>query len=68
MKCPTCSQPVRGDEPTRPFCSKRCRLVDLDRWLTGDYRIAGPTAIAPGSRRSVTDDGAGGEIPSEGEA
>ncbi|MFI5078957.1 MAG: DNA gyrase inhibitor YacG [Vicinamibacteria bacterium] len=25
----------------RPFCSKRCRLLDLSRWVDGDYRIAG---------------------------
>ena len=31
MTCPTCSAPVPSDAPTRPFCSKRCRLVDLDR-------------------------------------
>jgi len=27
-----------------PFCSDRCRLVDLGRWLSEDYRIAGPPA------------------------
>ncbi len=26
---------------TRPFCSKRCRLLDLGRWIDGDYRVAG---------------------------
>jgi endogenous inhibitor of DNA gyrase (YacG/DUF329 family) len=25
----------------RPFCSKRCRLLDLSHWVDGDYRIAG---------------------------
>ena len=25
----------------RPFCSERCRMADLGRWLRGDYRIAG---------------------------
>jgi hypothetical protein len=25
-----------------PFCSDRCRLLDLSKWLGGDYRIAGP--------------------------
>jgi endogenous inhibitor of DNA gyrase (YacG/DUF329 family) len=27
--------------PYRPFCSERCKLVDLGNWVTGAYRIAG---------------------------
>jgi len=35
--CPICSRPV---EPKfRPFCSKRCADVDLQRWLTGRYAV-----------------------------
>jgi endogenous inhibitor of DNA gyrase (YacG/DUF329 family) len=30
----------------RPFCSERCRLLDLARWVDGEYRIAGD-AVAP---------------------
>lgn len=30
----------------RPFCSERCRLADLGRWVSGDYRIPGP-AVPP---------------------
>ena len=29
------------DPAWRPFCSERCKLADLGRWLSGDYRIAG---------------------------
>lgn len=36
--CRTCGNPARAHEP---FCSDRCRAVDLRRWLTGAYRIAG---------------------------
>ena len=47
MICPTCRKPVRKD-PARPklfpFCSERCHLVDLGRWLGEEYRIAGPAA------------------------
>jgi endogenous inhibitor of DNA gyrase (YacG/DUF329 family) len=48
MTCPTCRTPVRKD-PARPsklfpFCSERCHLVDLGRWLGEDYRIPGPPA------------------------
>lgn len=43
-ECPTCRRPVRipGDsEPMGhyPFCSERCKLVDLGRWLDGKYQI-----------------------------
>jgi len=42
--CVVCGRPV---EPAwRPFCSERCRLIDLGRWLGGDYRIPGPPAGA----------------------
>jgi len=40
VKCPTCKTIVVWDTcPTRPFCSRRCRLIDLGRWLNEDYRI-----------------------------
>jgi endogenous inhibitor of DNA gyrase (YacG/DUF329 family) len=35
-------QPV--DEHWRPFCSERCRMADLGRWLSGTYRVPGPAA------------------------
>ena len=35
--CPICSKPAL--EPFRPFCSKRCADVDLNRWLSGAYAI-----------------------------
>jgi uncharacterized protein len=33
----------------RPFCSERCRLADLGRWLGGDYRVAGPPVDPSGA-------------------
>ena len=40
--CPQCSQQVMWPEtPTYPFCSERCRLIDLGVWATEGYRIAG---------------------------
>jgi endogenous inhibitor of DNA gyrase (YacG/DUF329 family) len=35
--CPTCGKPA--DPLFRPFCSKRCKDVDLNRWLSGVYAI-----------------------------
>jgi endogenous inhibitor of DNA gyrase (YacG/DUF329 family) len=37
--CPICGKP--RDAVLRPFCSKRCKDLDLARWLTGDYSIPG---------------------------
>ena len=36
-RCPICGQPAT--EATHPFCSPRCRDVDLNRWLSGSYVI-----------------------------
>jgi endogenous inhibitor of DNA gyrase (YacG/DUF329 family) len=37
--CPICKKPT--DEAYRPFCSKRCADVDLQRWMVGSYAIPG---------------------------
>ena len=37
--CPICAKPE--DSATRPFCSKRCADIDLGRWLTAQYVVAG---------------------------
>ncbi|MEH2523616.1 MULTISPECIES: DNA gyrase inhibitor YacG [unclassified Bradyrhizobium] len=37
--CPVCGKPAHPD--TLPFCSSRCRDVDLNRWLSGRYVIPG---------------------------
>ena len=37
MSCPICGKPTAADY--RPFCSKRCADVDLQRWLSGRYAI-----------------------------
>ena len=44
LNCPTCGKVVhepRPDEPMGhfPFCSARCQLIDLGRWLDGKYQI-----------------------------
>ncbi|EEK4300324.1 DNA gyrase inhibitor YacG [Salmonella enterica] len=42
VNCPTCGKPVvRGEiSPFRPFCSKRCQLIDLGEWAAEEKRIA----------------------------
>jgi uncharacterized protein len=43
MLCPICQNPVEepkpGEKSPFPFCSERCKLIDLGRWLGGKYQI-----------------------------
>lgn len=43
LPCPRCGQPARWatDNPARPFCSERCKLIDLGAWATESHRIPG---------------------------
>jgi endogenous inhibitor of DNA gyrase (YacG/DUF329 family) len=43
-RCPICKEPT--DMAYRPFCSARCRDIDLSRWLRGGYAIPGGQAEA----------------------
>ena len=48
VNCPSCLKQVIWDSanPYRPFCSERCKLLDLGDWATGRHAIAGePVAI-----------------------
>jgi endogenous inhibitor of DNA gyrase (YacG/DUF329 family) len=40
--CPTCRKPVSFPAEDFPFCSDRCRLIDLGKWASGDYVISSP--------------------------
>ena len=42
-KCPACGKILTpgNDYPWKPFCSERCKLIDLGSWLNGDMSIAG---------------------------
>ena len=40
IKCPICGKPVEFfAEPLGPFCSDRCKMIDLGNWLSEAYRI-----------------------------
>ena len=43
VSCPHCAEPVawNASSPFRPFCSRRCRLIDLGEWFNEERRIAG---------------------------
>jgi uncharacterized protein len=56
--CPICQKPAatRPDNPSAPFCSPRCRQLDLGRWLGEEYRVperhpdGEPAPVPPGSQ------------------
>jgi endogenous inhibitor of DNA gyrase (YacG/DUF329 family) len=43
LQCPQCKAPVQwtDDFPYRPFCSKRCQMIDFGEWAEEKHRIAG---------------------------
>ena len=49
VSCPTCNKTVEWGEQSqfRPFCSKRCQLLDLGEWADEEKRIAGEPAWMP---------------------
>ena len=42
MKCPVCKKDVDPTNPEFPFCSDRCRTIDLGKWASGGYVISTP--------------------------
>jgi endogenous inhibitor of DNA gyrase (YacG/DUF329 family) len=42
LRCPTCRTIVLADNQDFPFCSDRCRRIDLGKWASGDYKISSP--------------------------
>jgi endogenous inhibitor of DNA gyrase (YacG/DUF329 family) len=42
LKCPICKKPVESTAGDFPFCSERCKLVDLGKWASGQYVVSEP--------------------------
>jgi uncharacterized protein len=42
LKCPICKKVVTSKAAEFPFCSDRCRLLDLGKWASGGYVISSP--------------------------
>ena len=42
LHCPTCGMLVRFGDEDFPFCSDRCRKIDLGKWAMGAYKISSP--------------------------
>jgi endogenous inhibitor of DNA gyrase (YacG/DUF329 family) len=56
--CPICKKPVppRAENRSAPFCSERCKLLDLGKWLGEEYRVAGARAGDGAERPADPDD------------
>ena len=46
LRCPICKKAVKSSDADFPFCSERCRTVDLGKWASGDYVISSPVKDA----------------------
>ena len=44
LRCPICRTLVSRSAPDFPFCSERCRLIDLGKWASGRYVVSTPIA------------------------
>lgn len=42
LRCPTCAMLVQPKDEDFPFCSDRCRKIDLGKWAMGVYKISSP--------------------------
>lgn len=42
LRCPICRKIVLATDAEFPFCSERCRLIDLGKWASGGYVISSP--------------------------
>ena len=58
VPCPRCGQPAPfgTQNPWRPFCSERCKLIDLGLWASERYRVGGDDAKTDEPRAPEEDD------------
>ena len=60
-RCPTCKKAYEIQDlkelPTFPFCSDRCRLIDLGRWIDGAFAIPGPEVPQSPAAEADEDEG-----------
>ena len=55
MKCPICNKETEyTGNPYRPFCSKRCKMIDLGKWATEQYHV--PVIEKPDDAENLEDD------------
>ena len=53
LRCPACKQPVLRAQAEFPFCSERCRLIDLGKWASGAYVVSTPAFDPDGESQDL---------------
>ena len=53
LRCPICKKNVKSSDADFPFCSGRCRTIDLGKWASGGYVISSPVTDAEESIQDV---------------
>ena len=61
LRCPICKKPVKSTDLEFPFCSQRCRTIDLGKWASGKYVISSPVADAEEAIHDTDPEGADGD-------
>ena len=56
LRCPICKKAVKSTAPDFPFCSDRCRTIDLGKWAKGDYVISSPADADEPIREANSED------------
>ena len=57
LRCPICKKDVKATAPDFPFCSERCRTIDLGKWASGGYVISSPVPdVEEGVRDRAAED------------
>jgi endogenous inhibitor of DNA gyrase (YacG/DUF329 family) len=54
MKCPICKKEVSPGDPFFPFCSERCKIIDLGNWASEKYVISTPVQLEDLENESPT--------------
>jgi len=57
LHCPICKKAVKNTDPEFPFCSDRCRIIDLGKWASGGYVISSPVTDADDPIRDDPEEG-----------
>jgi endogenous inhibitor of DNA gyrase (YacG/DUF329 family) len=52
LRCPICKKKVKSTDADFPFCSDRCRVIDLGKWASGAYVVSSP---ATGEEEAIRD-------------
>ena len=56
LRCPTCKTLVKRTDEDFPFCSERCRVIDLGKWASGAYVISTPVQDTSDAVEDRSDD------------